>query len=170
VLFCGLLSAASQEGIGKDADAVIAEGIAQRLAWDRELAPFRLRVDVQDGFVTIKGRVSTPAESHRARRIAEAADGVAGVVNVVEVDSALAPFAGTRLDRPDDKALRARIADTLATDPTVQASGIRVTVDRGRVVLAGQVGDVAQKERAEVMVRSLYGVQSLTNDLRVVRP
>lgn len=151
-------------------DARLEERIERRLAWDRELAPYQLQVEVNDGIVNLKGTVATAAESHRARRIADSARGVAGVVNAVAVDPVMVPFAGTQLDRPDDGTLRERIRASLAGDPEVVPDEIEIQVDDGHVTLSGQVPDVAQKARAERITRSLYGVRSLSNRIQSLQP
>jgi len=149
-----------------DSDVLIEERIERRLAWDRELAPFRLAAKVNDAVATVVGTVSTNAESHRARRIANEVTGILGVVNGITVDPALARFAGTLLARPDDATLEKRIAVSLADDTRVEAGDIEVEVSEGRVSLTGSVADVADKARAETIVRSLFGVRSLSNEIQ----
>jgi hypothetical protein len=80
-----------------DSDFLIEERIERRLAWDGELALFRLAAKVNEAVVTVVGTVSASAESHRARRIANEVTGVLGVVNGITIDPALAHFAGTHL-------------------------------------------------------------------------
>lgn len=167
---CVPLGAAEAQGLGPQADTLLEERIQQRLAWDEELAPYGLEVEVTEGIARISGSVSTSSEDHRARRIAEEVKGVAGVVNAVRVDSALAPLAGSLVDPPDDSTLRTRVVESLLGDRQVQAQGVEVQVDRGRVILKGRVGDVAQKERAEYLTRSLYGVESVRNEIEAARP
>jgi osmotically-inducible protein OsmY len=163
-------SAAEAQGPAQHADTRLEERIQQRLAWDKELAPFGLQVEVTEGIVRLSGSVSTSSEDHRARRIAEEVKGVAGVVNAVRVDSALIPLAGSLLDPPDDATLQARVIESISGDGQVQAQGVEAHVDQGRVILKGRVGDVAQRERAEHITRSLYGVQSVQNEIEAARP
>lgn len=149
-----------------DRDALLEDRIERRLSWDRELAPFRLSVKANGAVVTVVGTVATNAESHRARRIARDVSGVVGIVNGISIDTALKPFAGSLLARPDDATLRERIAASLADAPRVMAGDIQIGVDDGHVTLAGQVPFVGQSERAERIVRSLFGVRSVANDIR----
>lgn len=151
---------------GVDEDARLEALIERRLAWDRELAPYDLDVEVNNAVATLTGSVATIPESHRARRIADDTEGVLGVVNALLVDTALVPFAGERIEAPDDEALRGRIAEALAGDNQVVAEGIEVRVEDGHVVLSGEVSGVAQKSRAGRIARSLYGVRSLENEIR----
>jgi len=152
-----------------DNDFLLEERIERRLAWDRELAPFRLAAKVNEAVVTVVGTVSTSAESHRARRTANEVTGVFGIVNGVTIDPALAHFAGTLLARPDDRTLERRIAVSFADDTRVEVGDIEVQVSEGRVSLTGSVDDVADKARAETIVRSLFGVRSLSNEIQWFR-
>jgi osmotically-inducible protein OsmY len=151
---------------GVDEDARLQVFIEQRLSWDRKLAPFMLEVEVSAAVVSLGGTVSTPYERHRARRIAEHAGGIAGVVNGIKVDAALGPFIEARLGNPSDAVLRRRIEKILTASRRVPADRIGVGVDRGHVVLSGEVHDIGQRLRAGQLARSLHGVKSLTNQIR----
>jgi osmotically-inducible protein OsmY len=149
-----------------DRDDLLEDRIGRRLAWDRELAPFRFAVKANEAVVTVVGTVATNAESHRARRIAGDVTGVVGIVNGITIDPALESFAGSLLARPDDATLRERIAASLADDPRVTAGDIQIRVEDGHVTLSGQAPDVGQSEHAERIVRSLFGVRSVANDIQ----
>lgn len=153
---------------GVDEDARLEDLVERRLAWDRELAPYDLEVGVTGAVVNLGGSVSTPAESHRARGIAEGTAGVLGVVNGIVVDPALARFAGEMPRQPDDATLRERIRALLEGNREVAVEDMEISVDQGYVVLSGQVGQVSQKVRAARIVLSLHGVQGLENEIRAV--
>jgi osmotically-inducible protein OsmY len=158
-------SAAADQGlvVDVDADARLEARIEQRLAWDRDLAPYALEVEVNEGIARLSGVVSTPSEDHRARSMAEEVSGVTGVVNALRVDSALVPLSDTPGEHLDDATLRERVRESLSGDGQVESRALEVRVERGRVTLAGRVGDVAQKARAEYIAGSLYGVQGVAN-------
>lgn len=154
---------------GVDEDARLEELIERRLAWDRELAPYRLEATVNQGVVNLTGTVSTQPESHRARRITEDTQGVLGVVNGLMVDTALVPFAGDQLTKPDDATLRERVSSVLEGDYGLSAGEIDVRVEDGRVVLSGRVPEVADQMRAGRIARSLYGVEYVENNIQAGR-
>jgi osmotically-inducible protein OsmY len=162
-------SAAADQGlvVDVDADARLEARIEQRLAWDRDLAPYALEVEVNEGIARLSGVVSTPSEDHRARSMAEEVSGVTGVVNALRVDSALVPLSDTPGEHLDDATLRERVRESLSGDGQVESRALEVRVERGRVTLEGRVGDVAQKARAEYIAGSLYGVQGVANAIEV---
>jgi osmotically-inducible protein OsmY len=160
-------SAEVAPGQASDEDARLEQRINERLAWDNELAPFDLEAEVENAIVTLSGSVATSPQTHRARRIADQARGTGGVVNAIYVDPALAVTADT--PRPEDATLKQRIGQILPGDADVDAGQVEVRVEDGRVTLAGQVGDAEQKARAARIVRSLYGVGLVDNELAIAR-
>jgi osmotically-inducible protein OsmY len=166
IVAVGVLGVNSRAESDLQTDAMLEQRIEQRIAWDRELAPFRIAAEANDGVINLSGTVSTIAESHRARRIANEVGGAVGVVNGITIDPALGPFAGSLLPRPSDATLRTRIAASLAGDDRVTATGIEIQVDDGHVTLTGRVPEVAQGEHAEQIVRSLFGVRSVVNEIQ----
>lgn len=162
----GVFGADSRAESGLETDPLLEKRIERRIAWDRELAPFRIAVEVNDAAVNLIGTVSTMAESRRARRIANEVSGIVGVVKGITIDPALDPFAGSLLPRPNDATLDTRIATLLADDDRVAAGGIETHVDDGHVTLAGHVPEVIQSEYAEQIVRSLFGVRSVVNEIQ----
>lgn len=67
------------------ADAAIRREVLQRLEADPHVNIADLQVVVQDGIITLKGRVATYAEKHIAARGADDVRGSQGVVNAIEV-------------------------------------------------------------------------------------
>jgi osmotically-inducible protein OsmY len=163
-------AAAAQSGAAALAeDERLADYVRQRLAWDAELAPFDLDVSVEDAVVRLSGSVATPAQSHRARRITEAAPASNAVVDSLYVDPALEP-ADKLPPAPADPELASRVRQILAQDPAFEAEQVDVQVSDGTVTLAGRMPDVGQTTRAERMVRSLYGVERVVNQLDAAQP
>jgi osmotically-inducible protein OsmY len=162
----GSSSQAAPEGLSAvDEDARLQALIERRLAWDRELAPFKIEVQVNDAVANLSGTVSTTPESHLARRIADDVRGINAVVNGIYVDPALEPFAGKALDAPDDAELKERVITSLSGDPDVDAGAIDIDVSDGVVTLKGQVRNIFQKQRAERVTRSLFGVEGVVNEI-----
>jgi hypothetical protein len=67
------------------ADAAIRREVLQRLETDPHVNVADLEVVVQDGIITLHGRVATHAEKHIAARGADDVRGSQGVVNAIEV-------------------------------------------------------------------------------------
>lgn len=121
--------------------------IAQRPAWDQDLAPYQITVEVKGAVVSLTGTVSTSAESHLARRIAEQTRGVQAVINGLKINRSPVPVAGSRSAPPDDAELERRVHESLANDANLHADYIDVRVERGRVTLSGtRVGRLSQAQ------------------------
>lgn len=70
----------------------------------------------------------------------------------------------------DDSALTARVKTALAREAGFgEAMDVHVNVNRGVVQLAGFVDSEQLKRRAEEVAKSVNGVQSVKNDLRVAQ-
>jgi len=161
---------AASEGLSAvDEDARLEALIERRLAWDRELAPFKIEVQVNDAVANLSGTVSTTPESHLARRIADDVRGINAVINGIYVDSALEPFAGKALATPDDAELRERVVTSLSSDPDVDTGAIDIDVSDGLVTLRGEVPNIFQRQRAERVTRALFGVDGVVNEIEVER-
>jgi osmotically-inducible protein OsmY len=170
VVGAGDLGARSYAQQGNESYAPLKARIARRLAWDRKLAPFQLGVEVNGAVVKLIGVVSTGAERQRADRIAHDVTGVLAVVNGLKVDPALATSGGVSLTRPNDNTLEKRIANVIDGDARVAVENIRVNVEDGHVSLRGRVPELTHQVRAGRMARSLFGVRSIDNKIRLEQP
>jgi hypothetical protein len=88
----GLLAGAIEgagAGSGETLQAAVDSGtrkaVERALADDPDVEIRNLQVVVEEGIVTLHGRVGTPAEKHLAGRRADDIQGAKGVVNVLEV-------------------------------------------------------------------------------------
>ena len=69
----------------------------------------------------------------------------------------------------DDK-LKADVLEELAWDPTVDATHVGVSVNKGIVTLMGHVGTFPQKYAAELAVRRVRGVRAIAQEIEVHLP
>ena len=67
----------------------------------------------------------------------------------------------------DDTSIATRTKTALLADPTTDGLNIDVEVDRDKVQLNGFVDSQAQVDRAGEIARSISGVSSVTNNLKV---
>jgi osmotically-inducible protein OsmY len=70
--------------------------------------------------------------------------------------------------RSEDR-IREDVCHRLAEDDMVDASDIRVEIQKDEVVLSGTVNSREEKRRAEDVVESIYGVRNVENRIRVSR-
>ena len=153
-----------------DEDRRLKQRIERRLAWDVELAPYDLEVKVNNSIVNLSGSVSTMAESHRARRLANEAKGVGGVVNALYVDPALVAFENRSLEQPADETLAQRLQVRFDHDPDLANESIEAEVEAGIVRLHGTITDYSSEMRAKRLAESLFGVKRVSSEFEVNTP
>jgi len=150
-------------------DSVIQKEILRRYQFDVWVErPQLVTVSVQDGVVTLRGRVRSVYEQ---RRIAELArvPGVrdvqaAGVEVVQGVDD---PMIRSHRPTPTDEDLTDAIQRVLAYDPRLALFDILVSVKHGIVTLKGTVPFLSIKREAEEDVQHTIGVLAVKNKLTV---
>ena len=70
----------------------------------------------------------------------------------------------------DDAGLTARVKTALIKAEKVNAAAINVNTYRGEVQLSGFVDDAGMAQRAVAAARSVPGVRTVRNDMRVAPP
>lgn len=136
--------------------------IALRNALDRapDLSEREIEVSVEDGVVTLSGKVDDPTERSGAERIASAVEGVRDVENQLEVSRAAS--------LPPDDGLKKRAEFALFTTDAFNLELIEIRVEEGVVTLSGDVRSEAERLLAERVVADVDGVQSVENRLEVL--
>jgi hyperosmotically inducible protein len=150
----------------RESDAAIADEIADRI---QRYVFFTIYddadVSVNEGIVTLYGRVTMP---YKADALANLASQVKGVQ---EIDNQIQPLPVSAFDDQ----LRYTIARRIYNDPVfwnyaIQLNPpIHIIVEHGRVTLTGVVVSELERRMAEVVARSTFGVFEVTNKLRVER-
>lgn len=67
----------------------------------------------------------------------------------------------------DDSVITTKVKAAIFNEPSLSAYEINVETYKGRVQLSGFVGSQAEINRAVEVARSVKGVQSVKNDMRV---
>lgn len=147
-----------------ESDARIAEDVSTRI---RRYVFYSIfddaAVAVDNGVVTLTGRVTMP---HKADAFVDLASRVKGVQRVNNLVRAL-PVSSF------DDDLRFRIARQIYGDPTFWNLAIQVdpplhiVVENGRVTLTGVVPSEVERTKAEMIALSTFGVFSVQNSLRL---
>jgi hyperosmotically inducible protein len=120
-------------------------------------------VEVDEGVVTLTGRVTMP---YKADAFADLAARVPGVQ---EVRNKIKPLPVSRFDDQ----LRYAVAREIYGDPlfaryAVQANPpVHILVEHGQVTLTGVVFSDVERRKAESLARGTFAVMSLTNELRI---
>jgi osmotically-inducible protein OsmY len=141
-------------------DVQIQGHILDELKWEPSVDAAEIGVTVEDGVVTLTGRVPTYEEKLVAERASQRVAGVRAVANDLEVRPS-----GTG-ERTDADIARAA-AEALAWCSSVPPGRVKVAVSEGWVTLEGEVDWQYQREFAHDAIRPLLGVRGVINDLRV---
>jgi hyperosmotically inducible periplasmic protein len=122
-----------------------------------------LSYQVIDGKLTLSGYVTRPTLKSDAENVVKRIAGVASVVNNIEV-LPLSPF--------DDR-IRLGVLRAVYGYPALQRyamgtqNSIRIIVSNGNVTLEGVVANEADRNIANLQANAVFGVFSVTNNLRV---
>ena len=143
-------------------DSELQRYVLDELKWEPSVDAAHIGVSVNDGIVTLSGRVSSYAEKYAAERAAKRVYGVKAVVNEIDVK-----LPGT--SQRTDGDIAAAAVNALKSNIAVPADKIKVTVSKGWLKLEGEVEWQYQKEAAERAVRNLVGVTGVSN-LITVKP
>jgi len=139
------------------AEAEIRENIGERLRHDPSLSRNSIGVSVDDGVVTLIGKVSSISSKIAAEVVAWSVSGVRHVVNRIKVTTkALDPLE-----------LGSAIKSNLINSLGLLASDIDVRVAKGTVYLQGHVASQEHRLAAEDLVRNHPQVRRAVNRLQV---
>jgi len=118
------------------------------------------------GVVTLMGQVTDPVLKSDAGNVVKRIEGVTQVNNEIEV----LPLS------PNDNRIRREIARAIYANPALSdrygfqaMPSIHILVKNGNAVLEGVVANEADKNIAGIQAKSVPGVFSVTNNLRVER-
>jgi len=143
-------------------DSELQRYVLDELKWEPSVDAAHIGVSVNDGIVTLSGRVSSYAEKYAAERATKRVHGVKAVVNEIDVK-----LPGT--SQRTDGDIAAAAVNALKSNIAVPADKIKVTVSKGWLKLEGEVEWQYQKDIAERAVRNLVGVTGVSN-LITVKP
>jgi hyperosmotically inducible protein len=122
-----------------------------------------VEIGVQDGVVTLAGKVTMGYKAEEMEKRAAEAPGVKEIVNRIEVLPA----------SMNDDQLRRALADAIYRDPVFTNYAIQpdppihIIVEGGRVTLTGVVRSELERLKAESIARSVFGVLSVESRLQL---
>jgi osmotically-inducible protein OsmY len=135
-------------------DVKLQQDVMTELEWDPSIEAAEIGVSVDDGIVTLNGRVHSYLDKWAAEKVASRVNGVKALANEIEV---VLPNDAQHSDAD----LARAVADALWWNPLVPKNSIKVTVDNNWVTLDGNVRWQFQKDAAEKAVRNISGVRGL---------
>lgn len=139
-------------------DQEVKEAVEDAFLYDPRVSPFDVRVEVDNGYVTLNGVVDNLQAKIAAEYDVRNVVGVFGVNNFLKVRPT---------EIPPDSALESDLARALKERPLVENRQINVTVNNGKVYLFGEVDSKFEKSQAEDVAAKTKGVVEVVNNLEV---
>jgi len=169
-----LASYAAEAGLSAQLTEARQEGsIWTAINLNRELKPYAIKVDVENGRAQLSGAVASEEQKALAGQIAGSVEGINAVDNQLAVDAALADAqkAGASQDgvvqRWDDATLAARVKSKLLLDKRGDGLDIKVTSRAGAVTLEGVAASEEASQQAAHLAAQTEGVTAVDNRLKV---
>lgn len=149
-------------------DAEIRQAVKDAFAYDPRISRFDPEIEVNNGVVTLTGRVDSLRAKKAAEQDARNTRGVWQVKNHLKIwPTGVGPNSKPAPDADAEVARAVRAA--LARSPYVHQHEIAVTVNNYLVVLRGTVDSAFEKEKAAEAVLGVRGVADLINNLSIER-
>ena len=141
-------------------DSDIKKDVLSELLWDPLVSDTKVGVTVNEGVVTLTGHLDTYAEKVAAKRAAERVSGVKAIA--VEID--VVPVGA---HQRSDTEIALAVEHALSWNTSVPQDRVKVTVEKGWVILTGDLDWNFQRRAVERMVRPLKGVVGITDNIKL---
>jgi osmotically-inducible protein OsmY len=143
-------------GHQRRADDEIAQRALDILNWSVQVPSDSIKVEVESGWITLKGTVEWQYQKRAAESAVRRLSGVRGVSNLIEIKPQLAA-----------SDVRQKIMNALKRNAEVEADNIRVVVDNDKVILEGTVKARYERNLAERAAWSAPGVKDVEDRLSI---
>lgn len=140
----------------KKTDNEIATEVVSAFKWNWEVPNDKVKVKVENGWVTLSGEVFWNYQKEAARLAVKNLLGVQGVTNSVTIKS-----------ETQDEIEKKEIESALLRNWSINSRDIQVKVAGTKVTLKGKVHSLYQKDEAGRIAWNAPGVWSVENDLAI---
>ena len=141
---------------GEHTDADIAKRAANKLDWNLTVPRGAVSVKVDNGWITLKGKVPFDYQRRAAERVVRDIPGVKGVSNLISLKPSAAPTN-----------IKGEIEKTFRRQAALDAQNIIIDVSGSTVTLRGSVRSWAERRDAERIAWAAPGVTTVKNEIRV---
>lgn len=180
--------ACKESGSSKMSDSEITSAVQEKLKSNVNVGSSDIKVETNEGNVTLTGEVDSLADSNNAISLARSIPQVKSVQSELKVKEVLTnKDVSERIEEKEDKAVKdaeqvtdgsiantasdatitAKIKVKFAEDPVVSALKINIDTNDGRVTLTGTVQSEAEAKRAIQIAESVDGVSQVASVLTV---
>jgi len=143
-------------GTGKKTDTELANSILAMLKWNSAIKEERVKVKVEDAWVTLNGEVEWEYERNTVKNAVERLDGVRGITNNIILKPKASP---TEIKR--------KILAAFSRRASIDANNIEIETLGSKVILTGRVQSLLEKTDAENAVWAAPGITEVENKLEV---
>jgi len=140
----------------KRTDQDIAQSAVSNLKWHSSVPEDDLQVRVENGWITLEGKVEWKYQKDAAKNAIQNLMGVRGVTNLIEVQPTIEPTN-----------VKQRIREALERNALTDADNISVHIEGSRVELNGIVQSWSEKKQAENAAWAMPGVSEVQNNLKI---
>jgi len=140
--------------LGKKTDTDIAGAALNALKWNSSVNEEKIKVSVDNGWVTLEGTTDWEYQKNSARKAVENLVGVRGINNLIKISPKVAP-----------SDVLNKISAAFHRSATIDAGKINLEVNGSKVILNGTVRSYAEKKDAEGAAWFAPGVTSVENNL-----
>lgn len=141
---------------GKRDDTIIAENAARVLTHNVAVPDEKIKVLIEDGWITLEGEVDWEYQRRAAERSVRDLSGVRGVTNFITLHPAVKPVD-----------IQEKIRAAFERNALVDANHVYVAVEDRKVTLTGSVHSWQERTEAERQAWAAPGVTAVDNKLLV---
>lgn len=135
-------------------DTDLAAAALNALKWSSFVPEDRIRMKVDDGWITMEGEVEWQFQKESAYNAVSSLIGVHGVINHISVRPGITPVI-----------VKDVIKKALERSADIEADRINISTDGGRIVLKGKVRSWAERNEVERAVWATPGVIDVKDEL-----
>lgn len=148
--------------------AATTTAVKTALALNSNVSSFDIHVETSNDAVTLTGQVPTVEDKRVAEEVARSTNGVAKVVNNLEVDPKMVAATAAK-QYITDLEIKASMLQSILNNSDLKVQQLKVEVHNGEVTLSGEVQTLAQKTAAETTARAITNVRKVDSAALLIR-